>query len=75
MFYFMEGMTHSLFSNDWFGIYICSKENSNNAYRKNIKSGARNNFSNHFVGIVGEKANFHLTFDLIFHPKSKLETD
>jgi hypothetical protein len=59
MFYFMEGMTHSLSINDGFDIYISSTEHSNDAYRQNIKSGASNNFSNHFGGSVGEKANFH----------------
>ncbi len=70
MFYFMEGMTHSLSINDWFDIYISSTEHSNNAYCQNIKSGARNNFSNHFCGSVGDKANFIWSFDLMFHPTS-----
>ncbi len=75
MFYFMEGMTHSLYINDWFDIYIGTTEHSNYAYRQNIKRGASKNFLNHFGGSVGEKANFHCSVYLTFHPTSKLETN
>ncbi len=57
-----------------FDINKSSTDNRNNEYCQKIKIGASKNFLKHFGGNVGEKANFHWSFDLIFHPTTNLET-